>query len=324
MKKLISMILLAVLLAAAFSSVACADSGIGIEPGQLMPDFTVSLTDGTTATLSELLKEKDLVVLNIFASWCGPCEREFPEMEEVYQANSDRMEIVSVSGYADDTMDVISEYKAGHNLSFPMGLAGDALDFLELPGFPTTLLIDRSGHVGLIKVGAFSGKEDFADKVSYFLSSDYNGNPLKTEKAVSISIYIYGWLLIGGLLLIIGRWGILRKAGKKGWHSLIPVLNGYEEYSTVWNGWFGVLAGLCFPVGVICNIAKLPTAIYYVLLAAAFLISIPESIKLAKAFGKGKVFGVLLVLPVFKEIGRLILGLGKARYQAPDSDAGAL
>ena len=75
MKKLISMILLAVLLAAAFSSVACADSGIGIEPGQPMPDFTVSLTDGTTATLSKLLKEKDLVVLNIFASWCGPCER---------------------------------------------------------------------------------------------------------------------------------------------------------------------------------------------------------------------------------------------------------
>ena len=51
MKKLLSMILLVVLLTAAFSTAACADSGIGIEPGQPMPDFTVSLTDGTTATL---------------------------------------------------------------------------------------------------------------------------------------------------------------------------------------------------------------------------------------------------------------------------------
>ena len=38
-------------------------------------------------SLSELLKEKDLVVVNIFASWCGPCELEFPEMEKVYQAS---------------------------------------------------------------------------------------------------------------------------------------------------------------------------------------------------------------------------------------------
>ena len=94
MKKLISVLLLVVLLATALSITAYADSGIGVKPGQNMPAFTVDLTDGTTATLSELLKEKDLVVLNIFASWCKPCEREFPEMEEVYQANSDRMVIV--------------------------------------------------------------------------------------------------------------------------------------------------------------------------------------------------------------------------------------
>ena len=73
MKKLIS-VLLAVLLLAALCGIASADTGIGVEPGQQMPDFTVSLTDGSTATLSELLKEKDLVVLNIFASFCKPCE----------------------------------------------------------------------------------------------------------------------------------------------------------------------------------------------------------------------------------------------------------
>ena len=126
------------------------------------------------------------------------------------------------------------------------------------------------------------------------------------------------------LMMIVGRWGILRKAGKKGWHSLIPLLNVYKEYSTVWNGWFGVLAALCLPVGMICNMVKLPVIFYHVLLVVGFLISIPESLKLAKAFGKGKVFGVLLALPVFKEIGRLILGLGKARFQAADADAAAV
>ena len=236
MKKLIS-ILLAVLLIAVLSCTAFAETGIGVEPGQAMPDFTVSLTDGKTATLSELLKDKDLVVLNIFASWCGPCEREFPEMETVYQANSDRMVILSVSGDPDDTMEILSAYKDSHSLSFPMGLAGDALDFLTIPGFPTSIFIDRGGNVGFVKVGAFANQEDFEGKVNTFLSADYNGQPLASEVAHSITPYLLGLLALsafGGLFLIIGRWCLLRKAGKPGWHSLIPFLSTYKEYS-IWK-----------------------------------------------------------------------------------------
>jgi hypothetical protein len=205
-----------------------------------------------------------------------------------------------------------------------MGLAGNALSYLTVPGFPTTIFIDRSGMVGLIKAGAFVDKAEFESKVGYFLSPDYSGKPLKTEQAVNYMHYVEIAIPIASLVLVIGRWGLFRKAGKKGWHSLIPLLNVYKEYSTVWNGWFGVLSALCLPVGMICNTAKLPAIIYYVLVAVGFLISIPESLKLAKAFGKGKVFGVLLALPVFKEIGRLILGLGKARFQAPDAGTAAV
>ena len=62
MKKLIC-VLLAVLMLTAMGCTAFADSAnLGVEPGEVMPDFTVSLTDGSTATLSELLKENDLVV----------------------------------------------------------------------------------------------------------------------------------------------------------------------------------------------------------------------------------------------------------------------
>ncbi len=313
MKKLIS-VLLAVLLLAALCGIASADTGIGVEPGQQMPDFTVSLTDGSTATLSELLKEKDLVVLNIFASFCKPCEREFPEMEEVYQANRDRMEIVSVSGYSVDTMDVIAAYKESHGLSFPMGLTGEGLSFLTATSYPTTIMIDRNGMVGLVKVGAFVDKAEFESKVNYFLSADYNGKPLKTEQAVNYMRYIEIAIPIAALVLVIGRWGLFRKAGKKGWHSLIPLLNAYDEYSMVWKGWIGILATLCFPLGVLCNIVGLPAFIAPILYAAGFVLGIPESIKLAKAFGKSTFVGVLMAIPGIKEISRLILGVSKAKY----------
>ena len=314
MKKLIS-VLLAVLLLAALCGIASADTGIGVEPGQQMPDFTVSLTDGSTATLSELLKEKDLVVLNIFASFCKPCEREFPEMEEVYQANRDRMEIVSVSGYSVDTMDVIAAYKESHGLSFPMGLTGEGLSFLTATSYPTTIMIDRNGMVGLVKVGAFVDKAEFESKVNYFLSADYNGKPLKTEQAVNYMRYIEIAIPIAALVLVIGRWGLFRKAGKKGWHSLIPLLNAYDEYSMVWKGWIGILATLCFPLGVRCNIVGLPAFIAPILYAAGFVLGIPESIKLAKAFGKSTFVGVLMAIPGINEISRLIPGVSKAKYQ---------
>jgi thiol-disulfide isomerase/thioredoxin len=326
MKKLIS-ILLAVLLIAAMSGTAFAETGIGVEPGQAMPDFTVSLTDGTTATLSELLKEKDLVVLNIFASWCGPCEREFPEMETVYQANSDRMVILSVSGDPGDTMEMISDYKVGHSLSFPMGLAGDALDFLTIPGFPTSIFIDRSGNVGFIKVGAFASQEEFEGKVNTFLSADYNGKPLTSEVAHSITPYLLGLLALNafcGLFLIIGRWCLLRKAGKSGWHSLIPFLSTYKEYSICWNGWLGLLAELCTVAFFATGAVGLEGVVRYALPLVGFLIGIPESLKLTKAFGKGTFMGVLLCIPGLRGLGRFILGVSKAKYQGTVSEAEAV
>ena len=326
MKKLIS-ILLAVLLIAAISGTAFAETGIGVEPGQAMPDFTVSLTDGTTATLSELLKEKDLVVLNIFASWCGPCEREFPEMETVYQANSDRMVILSVSGDPGDTMEMISDYKVGHSLSFPMGLAGDALDFLTIPGFPTSIFIDRSGNVGFVKVGAFANREDFEGKVNTFLSADYNGKPLTSEVAHSITPYLLGLLALNafcGLFLIIGRWCLLRKAGKSGWHSLIPFLSTYKEYSICWNGWLGLLAELCMLSFFATGALGLEGVVRYALPLVGFLISIPESLKLTRAFGKGTFVGVLLCIPGLRELGRFILGVSKAKYQGTATEAEAV
>ena len=314
MKKLICMVM-AVLLLASLSAAAFADSGIGVEPGQHMADFTVSLTDGSTATLSELLKEKDLVVLNIFASWCGPCENEFPEMEKIYQANKDRMEIVAVSGYEDDTMEIISDYKASHNLSFPMGLAGEDLSYLNVPGYPTTFFIDKSGNVGFIKVGSFPSAEEFEGKVKIFLAADYDGKPLKTEQAVNILPYILLALVLGGVLLVIGRWCLLKKAGRPGWHSLIPILSSYEEYGICWNGWFGVAADLCLLLALFTNNLGLGPIVHNVLMAASVILGIPQSFKLAKAFGQSKLVGVLLMLPGLKEITRFVLGVSKAKYQ---------
>ena len=322
MKRLVS-ILFAVLLLAAVgcSAFASSEIQIGVEPGQKMPDFTVPLEDGSTATLSELLKEKDLVVLNIFATWCHPCEYEFPDFEKTWQAHSDRMEIVAVSGDPDDTMEMISEYKASHGLTFKMGLAGESLDFLTITGYPTNIFVDKNGNVGFIKMGAFVSEGDFEAKVESFLSADYSGIPLASEFASAHKPQILIGAAVMTLLIVIGRWCLFRKAGKPGWHSLIPILSTCQEFSLGWSGWAGLLSWLS-PAGAVLFLLVKDHPNWSVLASCAcailFLVLwLVESFKLSKAFGKGVGVGILLF--IFRSVGRFILGVSRAKYRAAES-----
>ena len=316
MKKIITSIIAALMLVALLATPSRAeDTGIGINPGDTMPDFSEKMTDGSEAKLSELLKDHDLVILNLFASWCGPCEREFPEMEKVYQANKDRIEIVAVSNDPDDSQEIIANYKTEHELTFPMGCMGEDLSFLTPPGVPTTLFIDKNGMVGKIQVGAFESEEEFAESVNYFLSPDYDGTPVEYEAPFIIAPYIYGAFLFNFLSLLIGRIVLFRKAGKKGWHALIPFLADYDEYALGWNGWIGVGVVLITLLSTLLGLLGAPSFVGYALYAIAIAIAVIENIKLAKVFGKNVVYGILLALPIINGICRMILGFGKAQYQ---------
>ena len=57
--------------------------------GDVMYDFSYTLPDGTTKKLSEVLAEKDMVMLNFWFASCGPCATEFPYMEQAYQIYKD-------------------------------------------------------------------------------------------------------------------------------------------------------------------------------------------------------------------------------------------
>ena len=144
--------------------------------GQEAPDFALPLTDGSEAKLSELLKDKEVVVLNIFASWCGPCEKEFPDMEKTYQKYKDKMEIVAVSGdLVLDEMEDMVKYKEEHNLSFPIGMKNESIDSLKVGGFPTTYIIDRNGRIVFSQSSAFLHEGDFEKVVTSLMGDDYEG-----------------------------------------------------------------------------------------------------------------------------------------------------
>lgn len=126
--------------------------------------------------------------------------------------------------------------------------------------------------------------------------------------------------VLGILLSVIGKWLILKKAGKPGWHAMIPILNVYDEYSICWKGWNIFPAGILFVIGVASSPDVVGDNIVFAMVSAVALlgylaIRFIENMKLAKAFGKGPWVGVLLFL--FDRLGSIFLGLSNAEYVGP-------
>ena len=124
------------------------------------------------------------------------------------------------------------------------------------------------------------------------------------------------------LICVIARWCLLRKAGKPGWHSIIPFLSTYQEYALCWKGWIGLFALICVIIQLSLNAAinnsliqdgVITQIVSAIIVIGILVIYLTESMKLAKVFGKGKVAGILLWIT--GPIGRLILGFSRAKYQ---------
>ena len=128
-------------------------------------------------------------------------------------------------------------------------------------------------------------------------------------------------LIIWWVLQIVGNWKIFEKAGKPGWHSIVPFLNTYDEYDLCWNGGFGLLYLLALVVAnsVSAEAAQesgMLTAVVGVAAVVALVLQIIESNKLAKSFGKGLGYTIFLIF--FDRIARIILGFSDAKYVGKD------
>ena len=143
--------------------------------GRELPAFDVELTDGTHVTRDALLEGKDVTVVVLFATWCGPCEEEFPKMDAVYQKYQDKMSMIAIDVDFLDSMDGLKEYQQSHNLSFPLafGLDNETLDYVTTTTYPTTLIVDRNGVIRVHRVGSIPSEEVFEQLLTPFMGDGY-------------------------------------------------------------------------------------------------------------------------------------------------------
>jgi len=122
--------------------------------GKPAPDFKLSLLGGGEVELSAL-KGKNVVLLDFWATWCGPCRTVMPALDRVskdyaskgvrYLAVNLREEPAKISAYLK---------QAGLNLEVPLDKDGKVAESYHVRGIPTMVIVDKEGVVRDVHVGA--------------------------------------------------------------------------------------------------------------------------------------------------------------------------
>lgn len=123
------------------------------------PDFVVYDKDGNKVGLSDYLGKP--VVLNFWASWCGPCASEMPDFEEAYKERGDKIQFLMINltdGYQ-ETMESATEYIQEQGFTFPVfyDTESNAANTYATYSIPMTFFIDSEGYMVARATGALDG-----------------------------------------------------------------------------------------------------------------------------------------------------------------------
>lgn len=132
-----------------FHQVKAKASTIGLNIGEKAPDFELKTLDGKNFRLSDLRGKK--ILLNFWASWCGPCQEEMPELQKTYEKlHTQGVEIIAVNLTTDgETIQSVRAFAKSFNLTIPIPLDinGEVQKKYQIYGIPTSFFIDKNGTI---------------------------------------------------------------------------------------------------------------------------------------------------------------------------------
>ncbi len=154
------------LLITAFAATALASSDL---EGKAAPDFALKSSTGENLRLSEF--RGDVVMINFWATWCGPCRQEMPLLDELY-ARYERVGFNLLGVNIDDdsrrAMQMIEEL----GVDFPVlfDARKEVSKLYEVDAMPVTVLVDREGNVRYVHHGYKPGYEEkYLDQIRSLL-----------------------------------------------------------------------------------------------------------------------------------------------------------
>lgn len=128
------------------------------EAGFQAPSFALQGLDGKTYDITKLDKP---VIINFWASWCGPCRLEAPTLVNLHQKYGDQVEIWGVNLTMNDQLEKAQSFVDHFQFKFPipMDTEGEVSKQYQVMSIPTTFFIDRHQTIVKVAVGLHSQEE---------------------------------------------------------------------------------------------------------------------------------------------------------------------
>ena len=132
---------------------------------ELAPDFYFETPQGEASSLSQL--QGTPVVVNFWATWCGPCVHEMPFLQQLYE-DWPEDELVLLTINIQESSSQVTQFMQGEGLSFPVLLDSNArvTESYNVTGIPTTFFIGSYGVIQNIKIGAFQSQAEIENILS--------------------------------------------------------------------------------------------------------------------------------------------------------------
>jgi thiol-disulfide isomerase/thioredoxin len=118
------------------------------------PDFKLTALDGKPVTLAAL--QGKVVLLNFWATWCGPCRAEIPDLVALQERYNGRLQILGLN--VDDEEADIKQYVQETGINYPVAMTSNdvRIQFGGIPALPTSFILDTEGRVVQKHVGLWS------------------------------------------------------------------------------------------------------------------------------------------------------------------------
>ncbi|HLK20600.1 MAG TPA: redoxin domain-containing protein [Bryobacteraceae bacterium] len=148
------------------------------------PEFALKDSNGQTVHLTDY--KGKVVLLDFWATWCGPCKVEIPWFIEFEQQFKNRGFAVIGVSMDEEGWDAVKPYIDDHKINYRVLLGNEQVSDIYggLDSLPTTLLIDRQGKIASVHIGLSLGKEEFRDDIDHLLGASSanlsNSDPLLT------------------------------------------------------------------------------------------------------------------------------------------------
>lgn len=143
--------------------------------GYLAPDFTLQTPLGETFTLRDVTARNggQPVVLNFWASWCGPCRVEMPDLQRAAMKYNGRSAIIGVNQGEDPA--TITDFGSEFSITYPLLVDQDSAvnRSYNVTGLPTTIFIDDGGVVREVHVGILN-QAVLEDRIEALLAQSNN------------------------------------------------------------------------------------------------------------------------------------------------------